>query len=275
MLEHLLSPVRLGPVELPNRIVSTAHQTTLVHDHLPTDEFVAYHEARAAGGTGMIVLEATAVHESGRLTAHTLAGYQPEIVAGYRRVADGRPPARDASLRPALSRRPRADRLSAQAGRGRAVGGPEPALPRRAPGAHLGRDRRDRRRVRPLRRAGGRGRARRDRALGRARLPLRAVLHAGAQPPRGRVGGGAAAPRRRRGGRAERGTRSSRSASGSRPTPRPPWPSRPSSPASWTTSRSPSATRPPIAARRESSRRRRSRRAPSPGSRRRSGSGLL
>jgi len=86
-LSHLLSPLALGPVELPNRIVSTAHQTTLVHDHLPTDEFVAYHEARAAGGTGMIVLEATAVHESGRLTAHTLAGYQPEIVAGYRRVA--------------------------------------------------------------------------------------------------------------------------------------------------------------------------------------------
>lgn len=87
-LPHLLSPLALGPVELPNRIVSTAHQTTLVSDHLPTDEFVAYHEARAAGGVGMIVLEATAVHESGRLTAHTLAGYAPEIVAGYRRVAE-------------------------------------------------------------------------------------------------------------------------------------------------------------------------------------------
>ena len=88
MFEHLLSPLALGPVELRNRIVSTAHQTTLVHDHLPTEEFVAYHEARAAGGTGMIVLEATAVHESGRLTPHTLAGYEPEIIAGYRRVAD-------------------------------------------------------------------------------------------------------------------------------------------------------------------------------------------
>ena len=87
-LSHLLSPLQLGPVELANRIVSTAHQTTLVHDHLPTDEFVAYHEARAAGGTGMIVLEATAVHESGRLTPHTLAGYVPEIVAGYRRVVE-------------------------------------------------------------------------------------------------------------------------------------------------------------------------------------------
>ena len=223
----------------------------------------------------MIVLEATAVHESGtadrphpcRLPARDRRRLPPR--------GRGRPPARDASLRPALPRRPRADRLAAQAGSSRAVGGPEPALPRRAPGSHLRRDRRDRRRIRPLCRAGCRGRARRDRALGRARLPLRAVLHAWPQPPRGRVGGGAAAPRRRRGGRAKRGTgararrpalgrlrgRRGRRARARRP--------------SWTTSRSPSATPPPTAARRESSRRRRSRRAPSPGSRRRSGSGLL
>lgn len=86
-LEHLFSPLALGPVELQNRIVSTAHQTTLVHDHLPTDDFVAYHEARARGGAGLIVLEATAVHPSGLLTSHTLGGYLPGIVEGYRRVA--------------------------------------------------------------------------------------------------------------------------------------------------------------------------------------------
>ena len=87
MFDRLLSPLRLGPAELPNRIVSTAHQTTLVDDHLPTDDFVAYHEARARGGVGMIVLEASAVHPSGLLTPHTLGGYLPGIVAGYERVA--------------------------------------------------------------------------------------------------------------------------------------------------------------------------------------------
>ena len=45
MAHRLFSPLALGPVELRNRIVSTAHQTTLVHEHLPTDDFVAYHEA--------------------------------------------------------------------------------------------------------------------------------------------------------------------------------------------------------------------------------------
>jgi 2,4-dienoyl-CoA reductase-like NADH-dependent reductase (Old Yellow Enzyme family)/thioredoxin reductase len=84
---NLLSPLRLGQVEIQNRIVSTAHQTTLVHDHLPTDDFVAYHEARARGGAGLIVLEATAVDASGLLTSHTLCGYLPDIVGGYRRVA--------------------------------------------------------------------------------------------------------------------------------------------------------------------------------------------
>jgi 2,4-dienoyl-CoA reductase-like NADH-dependent reductase (Old Yellow Enzyme family)/thioredoxin reductase len=85
-LDHLFSPLTVGPVELSNRIVSTAHQTTLVRDHLPTEEFVAYHEARARGGAGLIVLEATAVHTSGLLTPHTLAGYRDEIRAGYEQV---------------------------------------------------------------------------------------------------------------------------------------------------------------------------------------------
>jgi 2,4-dienoyl-CoA reductase-like NADH-dependent reductase (Old Yellow Enzyme family)/thioredoxin reductase len=88
VLERLFSPLRVGPVEVPNRIVSTAHQTTLVHEHLPTEDLVAYHEARARGGTGLIVLEATAVHPSGLLTPHTLAGYRPEIVPELARLAE-------------------------------------------------------------------------------------------------------------------------------------------------------------------------------------------
>ncbi len=88
MIGSLFEPLRLGPAELPTRIVSTAHQTTLVEDHLPNDDFVAYHEARARGGAGLIVIEATAPHPSGILTAHELAGYLPEMVAAYRRVGD-------------------------------------------------------------------------------------------------------------------------------------------------------------------------------------------
>lgn len=87
-MRHLLTPLTLGPVEIQNRIVSTAHQTTLISDHLPTDDFVAYHEARAAGGAGMIVLEAAAVHPSGLLTGHTLGLFDDAAAPALKRVAD-------------------------------------------------------------------------------------------------------------------------------------------------------------------------------------------
>jgi 2,4-dienoyl-CoA reductase-like NADH-dependent reductase (Old Yellow Enzyme family) len=87
MSKVLFSPVSLGPVELRNRVVATSHQTSLVQDHLPTDDLVAYHAARAAGGVGAIFLEATAVHRTGLLTPHTLGGYLPGMRAGYERLA--------------------------------------------------------------------------------------------------------------------------------------------------------------------------------------------
>ena len=70
----LRSPISLGPIELRNRVVSTSHQTGLVHDYLPTADLVAYHEARARGGVGAIFLEATAMHPTGLLTAHGRKG---------------------------------------------------------------------------------------------------------------------------------------------------------------------------------------------------------
>src|SRR4051794_4254736 len=84
----LLAPLQIGPVEIQNRIVSTAHQTTLVADGLPTEDFVAYHAARAQGGAGLICIEATAVHPSGLLTGHTIAGYDPRVVERLARVAE-------------------------------------------------------------------------------------------------------------------------------------------------------------------------------------------
>jgi 2,4-dienoyl-CoA reductase-like NADH-dependent reductase (Old Yellow Enzyme family) len=84
---QLLTPVDLGPVRLPNRVVSTSHQTGLVHEHLPTPDLLAYHAARARGGAGGIFIEATAVDPGGLLTSHTLGGFLPAIVDGYEELA--------------------------------------------------------------------------------------------------------------------------------------------------------------------------------------------
>ena len=117
LLESLFRPLSLGPAELPNRIVSTSHQTNLVRDHLPTADFVAYHEARARGGAGLIVLEATAVAPV-RPAASTQPGrVRGRIVDGYRRVAEAVRRARHAALRAALPRRPGANRRARRAHR--------------------------------------------------------------------------------------------------------------------------------------------------------------
>src|SRR5688572_23144985 len=87
-LDAVFEPLQIGPVTLTNRVVSTAHQTGHVHDHLPTDDLVTYHAARARGGVGAVFLEATAVDPTGLLTAHTLGGFLPAIVPAYRRLAE-------------------------------------------------------------------------------------------------------------------------------------------------------------------------------------------
>jgi 2,4-dienoyl-CoA reductase-like NADH-dependent reductase (Old Yellow Enzyme family)/thioredoxin reductase len=88
VLASLFEPLTVGPVTLPGRIVSTSHQTTLVDNHLPTEDFIAYQAARARGGAALIIMEAVAIAPSGLLTAHTLAGYERAMLDGYRRVHD-------------------------------------------------------------------------------------------------------------------------------------------------------------------------------------------
>lgn len=60
MHEKLLEPIQLGPTRVKNRIFNPPHGTTLSHQGAVTDELVAYHEARAKGGTGLIIIAAGA-----------------------------------------------------------------------------------------------------------------------------------------------------------------------------------------------------------------------
>jgi 2,4-dienoyl-CoA reductase-like NADH-dependent reductase (Old Yellow Enzyme family) len=55
-------------------------------DGLITDQLVAYHEARAAGGAGLIVLQVAGVHESSRYTSHVL--WSPTMSEPMRRVTE-------------------------------------------------------------------------------------------------------------------------------------------------------------------------------------------
>ena len=82
----LFSSMHISNVELKNRIVSTGHDTTLIHHGRVTDDLVAYHEARAAGGAGLIVTQVAGVHETARYTSHILMAVTDEVIEGYRKL---------------------------------------------------------------------------------------------------------------------------------------------------------------------------------------------
>ncbi|MET0547613.1 MAG: FAD-dependent oxidoreductase [Caulobacterales bacterium] len=81
-LKRVFEPIQIGSVEIPNRIVRTAHGTHFSTTEL-TDQFIAYHEARAKGGCGLTILEIASVHRSSVLTVRNL---DDSIIPGYRRL---------------------------------------------------------------------------------------------------------------------------------------------------------------------------------------------
>jgi 2,4-dienoyl-CoA reductase-like NADH-dependent reductase (Old Yellow Enzyme family) len=83
----LFSETQIGPVTVPNRIVSTGHHTYLAHEH-PSEELIAYHEARAKGGTGLIVTEIIAIHETAMFSGQLLMALDEDCVPHYRALAD-------------------------------------------------------------------------------------------------------------------------------------------------------------------------------------------
>ena len=84
---HLFQPLRIRGSTLKNRIMSSGHDTTLPVDGTVNAALVAYQEARARGGVGLIVLQVSGVHETARYTNHVLMATDDSSIAGYRAVA--------------------------------------------------------------------------------------------------------------------------------------------------------------------------------------------
>lgn len=67
MSPTLMSPLRVGTIELKNRMAVAPMVTCYCDDDgMPTEQYIAYHEARARGGFGLIITENYAVDPVGR-----------------------------------------------------------------------------------------------------------------------------------------------------------------------------------------------------------------
>jgi 2,4-dienoyl-CoA reductase-like NADH-dependent reductase (Old Yellow Enzyme family)/thioredoxin reductase len=81
---HVDKPIRIGNIELKNRIVRPAHGTVLGKGTM-NDRLIAYHEARARGGAALSILEVGSVHPT---SAFCLNIFDPEVEGGMRKLVD-------------------------------------------------------------------------------------------------------------------------------------------------------------------------------------------
>jgi len=84
----LLSPIRLGSVEVRNRMLTSAHSSGMYQNNRPTPQNNAYHAARAKGGIGLIIIQGTIVHPTSYGGLASPTGYIDDAIPAWRALAD-------------------------------------------------------------------------------------------------------------------------------------------------------------------------------------------
>jgi 2,4-dienoyl-CoA reductase-like NADH-dependent reductase (Old Yellow Enzyme family) len=85
----LLTPARIGPVEIKNRIVMPPMTTrTADAEGFVTDDSIAYYTARVRGGTGLITVEMASPEKCGRHRRHEVGIYDDCFLPGLTRLVD-------------------------------------------------------------------------------------------------------------------------------------------------------------------------------------------
>lgn len=87
--EHLFQPIRLGALEISNRIVMCPMGTNFATEEgMPSQQMANYYAERAKGGVGLIIVEHTAVQPSGRSFKRMAGMWDDKFIPGWRMVVD-------------------------------------------------------------------------------------------------------------------------------------------------------------------------------------------
>src|ERR1044072_8244647 len=85
----LLTPARIGSVEIKNRIVMPPMKTrTAGTDGFVTDDTIAYYMARVRGGVGLVTAEMASPEKAGRHRRRELGIYDDRFLPGLTRLVD-------------------------------------------------------------------------------------------------------------------------------------------------------------------------------------------
>ncbi len=88
MFPTLFSPLKIGQVEVKNRISFQPHLTNLAVDCLPSDLHMHYWGERAKGGVGLIITEEMAVHPTDRAYEKLIDVYHSQVIPGFRKITN-------------------------------------------------------------------------------------------------------------------------------------------------------------------------------------------
>jgi mycofactocin system FadH/OYE family oxidoreductase 2 len=88
MFPNLFSPLKLGTVEVKNRISFQPHLTNLAVSNLPSERQMYYWGERAKGGAGLIITEELTVHPTDMAYEKLIDVYHAEVIPGFKKITD-------------------------------------------------------------------------------------------------------------------------------------------------------------------------------------------
>src|SRR5512141_991090 len=88
MFPYLFSPLKIGTVEVKNRISFQPHLTNFAVNCLPSERQMYYWGERAKGGAGLIITEEMSVHPTDMAYEKLIDVYHPEVIPGFKRITD-------------------------------------------------------------------------------------------------------------------------------------------------------------------------------------------
>jgi mycofactocin system FadH/OYE family oxidoreductase 2 len=82
----LFSPIRIGGIEVPNRICFSAHTTNFSTHGIINEQHIAYYEERARGGCGLIIIGELSIHPTDRPYEQMVEAYDEKVFPGYQEL---------------------------------------------------------------------------------------------------------------------------------------------------------------------------------------------
>ncbi|UCD78796.1 MAG: FAD-dependent oxidoreductase [Desulfobacterales bacterium] len=86
MYDNLFTTLKVGSVELTNRVCFLAHRTNFARRGRLDERHIAYYRRRAQGGCGLVIVGELSIHAADRPWEAMIEAFRPEVVDDYRRL---------------------------------------------------------------------------------------------------------------------------------------------------------------------------------------------